>query len=128
MWQGRCPDSTHVLRRRPGRGRPRGPRHGARRGPRVASDAACGERDLPDLRSIHPGPALDSERISMTPFGKLSPSITSMIRLDHAHAMSTWHGYSADATSTRKKAIADVLCLALEVHAQLEEEIFYPAL
>ena len=64
----------------------------------------------------------------MTTFGKLSPSITSMIRLDHAHAMSTWHGYSADATSTRKKAIADVLCLALEVHAQLEEEIFYPAL
>jgi hypothetical protein len=64
----------------------------------------------------------------MTTLGKLSPSITSMIRLDHAHAMSTWHGYTADATATRKKAIVDVLCLALEVHAQLEEEIFYPAL
>jgi iron-sulfur cluster repair protein YtfE (RIC family) len=64
----------------------------------------------------------------MTALGKLSPSITRMIRLDHAHAMSTWHGYTADATTTRKKAIVDVLCLALEVHAQLEEEIFYPAL
>jgi len=64
----------------------------------------------------------------MSTLGKLSPSITSMIRLDHAHALSTFHGYTVDATTTRKKAIVDVLCLALEVHAQLEEEIFYPAL
>ena len=64
----------------------------------------------------------------MTTLGKLSPSITRMIRLDHAHALSTFHGYTADATETRKKAIVDVLCMALEVHAQLEEEIFYPAL
>jgi iron-sulfur cluster repair protein YtfE (RIC family) len=64
----------------------------------------------------------------MTTLGKLSPSITRMIRLDHAHAMSTFHGYTADATETRKKGIVDLLCSALEIHAQLEEEIFYPAL
>jgi iron-sulfur cluster repair protein YtfE (RIC family) len=64
----------------------------------------------------------------MTTLAKLSPSVTKMIRLDHTHVLSTWHGYEAGIAPWRKKAIAEVICLALEIHAQLEEEIFYPAL
>ena len=64
----------------------------------------------------------------MSTLAKLSPGITSMIRLDHTHVVSTFHGYTADIAPWRKQAIADVVCLALEIHAQLEEEIFYPAL
>jgi hemerythrin superfamily protein len=59
---------------------------------------------------------------------KLSPSITSMIRLDHSHVMVTFHKYQPDLSPGRKKAIVETCCRALEIHAQLEEEIFYPAL
>src|SRR5438477_443176 len=60
--------------------------------------------------------------------GKFSPPITKMIRMDHSHVMVTFHKYSADASPDRKKAIVTAACLALQIHAQLEEEIFYPAL
>jgi hemerythrin superfamily protein len=61
-------------------------------------------------------------------FGKLSPSITKMIRMDHSHAMMTAHKFTADASPERKRAVVSAVCLALEIHAQLEEEIFYPAM
>jgi hemerythrin superfamily protein len=61
-------------------------------------------------------------------FSRLSPSITSMIRMDHTHVMAAFHQYQADTPARVKKGLADNICLALEVHAQLEEEIFYPAL
>jgi hemerythrin superfamily protein len=51
-----------------------------------------------------------------------------MIRMDHSHVMVTAHKFTADAAPDRKKAIVTAVCRALEVHAQLEEEIFYPAL
>lgn len=63
-----------------------------------------------------------------TILGKLSPSITKMIRMDHSHVLLTFHKYSADASADKKRAIVNAACLALEIHAQLEEEIFYPAL
>jgi hemerythrin superfamily protein len=59
---------------------------------------------------------------------KASPSITSMIRMDHTHVMAAFHRYKADTSPARKQAIVEHICLALTVHAQLEEEIFYPAL
>jgi hypothetical protein len=60
--------------------------------------------------------------------GRMSPSITNMIRMDHTHVLSAFHQYQADTPVRVKKGLADNICLALEVHAQLEEEIFYPAL
>ncbi|CAG0945456.1 DNA nickase [Gammaproteobacteria bacterium] len=63
-----------------------------------------------------------------TVLGKLSPSITKMIRADHSHVLLTSHKFSADASAGKKRAIVDAVCLALEIHAQLEDEIFYPAL
>jgi hemerythrin superfamily protein len=58
----------------------------------------------------------------------LSPSITNMIRMDHAHVLSTFHQYEMDSSVKTKQALANSVCLALEIHAQLEEEIFYPAM
>jgi len=57
-----------------------------------------------------------------------SPNITTVIRLDHAHALALFRRLKPWTSTTRKQAITSSLCLALEVHAQLEEEIFYPAL
>lgn len=58
----------------------------------------------------------------------LMPSVTNMIRLDHTHAMSTFHQYKRDTPPRAKRGLADHLCLALEIHAELEEQVFYPAL
>ncbi|PRX89436.1 hemerythrin HHE cation binding domain-containing protein [Paraburkholderia sp. BL25I1N1] len=58
----------------------------------------------------------------------MSPTITSMIRLDHMHALAAFHRYHPDGLGWRKRAIVSSTCAALEIHAQLEEEIFYPAI
>lgn len=59
---------------------------------------------------------------------QLSPSITNMIRLDHTHVLSAFHQYEIGSSPRLKKGLVDNVCLAIEIHAQLEEEIFYPAL
>ncbi len=59
---------------------------------------------------------------------KFSPSITNMIRMDHTHVMATFHQYETNTASKTKQALVNTICVALEIHAQLEEEIFYPAL
>ncbi len=58
---------------------------------------------------------------------KLSPSITDMIRFDHSHVLVTFHQYTSTSRPSVKKALAETICDALEIHATLEEEIFYPA-
>jgi iron-sulfur cluster repair protein YtfE (RIC family) len=55
-------------------------------------------------------------------------SITKMIRLDHTHVMALFHKYDPSQPARVRKGLADQICLAVEVHAQLEEEIFYPAM
>jgi hemerythrin superfamily protein len=59
---------------------------------------------------------------------KLAPKATGMIRLDHTHVLSTFHQYHADTRPATKQALVKTICLALEIHAQIEEEIFYPAM
>jgi hemerythrin superfamily protein len=63
-----------------------------------------------------------------TLLGRLSPGITDMIRMDHSHVITTFHQYDANASARVKRGLVDSVCVALEIHAQLEEEIFYPAL
>lgn len=59
---------------------------------------------------------------------KLGPSATDMIRADHTRVLAAFHRYGAELSPREKRGLADLICLALEVHAQIEEEIFYPAL
>lgn len=62
----------------------------------------------------------------MSALKRLSPSITDMIRFDHSHVMVTFHQYTGTAKPAVKKALAETICDAVEIHATLEEEIFYP--
>ena len=64
----------------------------------------------------------------MNPLTKLSPGITSMIRMDHTKVLATFHKYRIDTSPDKKQALVTLICDALEVHARLEEEIFYPAM
>ena len=59
---------------------------------------------------------------------QLSPSITNLIRLDHTQVLSAFHQYEVGSSARLKKGLADKVCLSIEIHTQLEEEIFYPAL
>jgi hypothetical protein len=59
---------------------------------------------------------------------KVGPSATDMIRADHTRVLAAFHRYKADSAPARKKAIVDVVCTSLQVHAKIEEEIFYPAM
>ncbi|HSU23169.1 MAG TPA: hemerythrin domain-containing protein [Variovorax sp.] len=58
---------------------------------------------------------------------KFCPDAITMIRLDHTHVVATFHQYRAYSTPMVKEGLVKTVCTALEVHAQLEEEIFYPA-
>jgi hemerythrin superfamily protein len=69
-----------------------------------------------------------TEEATMFSLKNVSPSITDMIRFDHSHVVLTWHQYVATKRPTVKKALAETICDALEIHATLEEEIFYPTL
>jgi hemerythrin superfamily protein len=59
---------------------------------------------------------------------RMTPDITRMIRLDHAHVLAAFRRYRAGMSESRKKALVQNVCLALDIHAQLEEEVFYPAM
>ncbi len=59
---------------------------------------------------------------------KMSPSATKMIRMDHAHAMALFHKLEPDASAIVRDGAITNLLAALEIHAQLEEELFYPCL
>lgn len=59
---------------------------------------------------------------------RMAPTITAMIRMDHSHVLALFHRYKPDTAPGKKRALLRNACLALETHAQLEEEIFYPAL
>lgn len=53
---------------------------------------------------------------------------TGQIRTDHMHVLTLSHRYKHDSNPRTKEGIVRNVCAALEIHAQLEEEIFYPAL
>lgn len=59
---------------------------------------------------------------------KASPTITNMIRMDHSHVLALARRFHPNTSPGKKLALVTNACLALEIHAQLEEEIFYPAL
>jgi hemerythrin superfamily protein len=59
---------------------------------------------------------------------KLTPSATDMIRADHSRVLGTFHRYDMQAGPQVKQALVSGICLSLEIHAQIEDEIFYPAM
>jgi hypothetical protein len=59
---------------------------------------------------------------------RLAPSATDMIRADHTRVLAVFHRYDIDASPRIKSGLVETVCRALEVHAQMEEDVFYPAL
>ena len=66
--------------------------------------------------------------MNATVLSAFAPKVTRMIRSDHASLLAIFHRYTADAPSATRQALADRICVALDIHMKLEEEVFYPAL
>jgi hemerythrin superfamily protein len=52
---------------------------------------------------------------------------TSLLRADHKLVNDLFAEYEKSRSNVRKKQIVSMICKELTVHAQIEEEIFYPA-
>ena len=63
---------------------------------------------------------------SNSPPRKSQEALT-LLRADHKHVSELFEQYEAARTSTQKKKLVHEICTELDVHAQIEEEIFYPA-
>jgi hypothetical protein len=59
---------------------------------------------------------------------KLTPCATDSIRADHSRVIALFHRFKPSSSPSAKRAVVQGVCIALEIHARLEEEIFYPAL
>ena len=58
---------------------------------------------------------------------KKTPDATALLRADHKEVDNLFKEYEATKSNSKKKALVSQICTALTVHAQIEEEIFYPA-
>jgi len=56
-----------------------------------------------------------------------SPEATALLRADHKHVAALFAEYEATKSVAKKKKLVAEICTELSVHAQVEEEIFYPA-
>lgn len=50
-----------------------------------------------------------------------------LLEADHAEVKTAFDAFEDLETEREKKALANKICIALIIHAQIEEEIFYPA-
>lgn len=57
----------------------------------------------------------------------LSRPATEMIQADHTAVITLFHKLGPRCSPSMRAALIRRICTALEIHAQLEEEIFYPA-
>ena len=52
---------------------------------------------------------------------------TALLRADHKHVSELFSAYEKTRSTAKKKTLVAQICVELSVHAQVEEEIFYPA-
>lgn len=52
---------------------------------------------------------------------------TALLRADHKLVAGLFEEYEKTSSNAKKKALVEQICTELTIHAQVEEEIFYPA-
>lgn len=58
---------------------------------------------------------------------KSAPDAIKLLKDDHRQVEEWFDAFEATNSASKKQKLADQICTALTVHAQIEEEIFYPA-
>ena len=59
--------------------------------------------------------------------GASSPDAIALLRADHKRVSDLFAQYETTRSAARKKTLVATICQELTIHAQVEEEIFYPA-
>ena len=67
-----------------------------------------------------------AKKVTRTPAPKAQDA-TALLRADHKEVSNLFDEYEKTKSNAKKKSIVAEVCKALTVHAQIEEEIFYPA-
>lgn len=62
-----------------------------------------------------------------TPAPAKPQEATALLRADHKHVSELFEAYEKARSPAKKKDLVAQICTELSVHAQVEEEIFYPA-
>jgi len=62
-----------------------------------------------------------------TPRKSAGPEATALLRADHKRVSDLFEAYEHTRSTAKKKTLVAEICKELGVHAQVEEEIFYPA-
>lgn len=62
-----------------------------------------------------------------TPNNSKSVDAIALLKADHKAVDQLFNEFTVTKSPAKKKALVDKICLELSVHAQMEEEIFYPA-
>lgn len=71
--------------------------------------------------------ATSSTRRSPARRSSVAKDAVQLLRADHAEVKAMFDSFKKTRGAERKAALAQRICAALTVHAQIEEEIFYPA-
>ncbi|HTF94906.1 MAG TPA: hemerythrin domain-containing protein [Cellvibrio sp.] len=71
-------------------------------------------------------PNLARKVVPLNPTGKAQEA-TRLLKADHKHVNDLFEQFESARAATKKQALALEICQELTVHAQIEEEIFYPA-
>ena len=62
-----------------------------------------------------------------TPSSAAAPDAIALLRADHKRVAALYDQYENTRSASKKKALVATICQELSIHAQVEEEIFYPA-
>ncbi|QGZ96117.1 hemerythrin domain-containing protein [Terricaulis silvestris] len=68
-----------------------------------------------------------SETKRRTSTRKAAPDAIKLLKDDHRQVEEWFEAFEKTNSGSKKQKLADDICLALKVHTQIEEEIFYPA-
>lgn len=71
-------------------------------------------------------PNLAKKIIPLNPAGKAQEA-TRLLKADHKYVNELFEQFESARAATKKQALALEICQELTIHAQIEEEIFYPA-
>jgi hemerythrin superfamily protein len=72
-------------------------------------------------------PTTQSETKRKSAKGKAAPDAIKLLKEDHREVEGWFEDFENTNSAAKKQKLANQICLALTVHTQIEEEIFYPA-
>jgi hemerythrin superfamily protein len=85
---------------------------------------ATATRKTAAAKATRKAPAKKTSRTASASSGQ---DAIALLRADHKKVSALYEQYESTRSAAKKKALVATICLELSVHAQVEEEIFYPA-